>query len=281
MLSAWSQTTITGKVVNALTDEPVAYVIVTDAGRKVGIRTDTSGLFRFPTPVDTLLLSAPGYKTTRVVTSDSLEIRLEENLLLMQNIPFPMNRPPVTVQTGALRKHAKGRISDCNLTSQSEYALYVPNDEKQLAILNKVSFYVLRAGQPRTPFRIRIYQNQNGKPGGDLLDESVIVYPKWWKRWKEVKVGQYNIVVPREGFFVAMEWLNSPEIHYTDRMQMTDGTLRTSECYGPVLGLTDEFKNCRWWSRSNGATWFQMNCGAASVRKIYNPMIRVEWLQYR
>lgn len=282
-LSAWSQTSITGKVVNALTDEPVPHVIVTDASRTLGIRTDTSGIFRFPLPTDTLLFSAPGYKSMRIGTSgvDSLEVRLEENLLLMQPIPFPMNRPPVTVRAGALRKHSQGRISDCDSTSQSEFALFIPNDEKQRAILNKVSFYLLRAGKQRAPFRIRIYQNQNGKPGSDLLDESVVVYPKWWKRWKEVKVGPYNLVVPREGFFVAMEWLSAPENHYTDRIKITDGTLRTSECNGPVLGLTDEFKNCRWWSRSNAGVWFQMNCGTDALKKTFNPMIRVEWLRYR
>jgi len=283
-LTAWSQTsTITGKVVNALTNEPVPYVIVTDAERKLGIRTDTSGIFRFPILKDTLILSAPGFKTTRIGTSDvdTLEIRLEENLLIMQEIAFPMNRPPTTIRAGALRKHSKSQISICDSTLQSEYALYIPNDEKHTAVLSKVLFYVLRAGQQRTPFRIRIYQNQNGKPGNDLLDESVVVHPKWWKRWKEVKVGQHNIVVPREGFFVAMEWLNSPENSYPDHTKMSDGTLRTSECYGQVLGLTDEFKNCRWWSRANGGAWLQMNCGAASPKKNYNPMIRVEWLKYR
>jgi hypothetical protein len=282
-LTAWSQTSITGKVVNALTDEPVPYVIVTDKGRQLGIRTDTSGIFSFPTRVDTLLLSAPGYRTSRISTSDidSLAIRLEENFLVMQPVPFAMNRPPAPVRAGTLRKHSQGQITLCDSTSQIEHALYVPNDEKETAILNKVFYYVLRAGNQRAPFRIRIYQNQSGKPGHDLLDESVIVYPKWWKRWKEIKVGRYNIVVPREGFFVAMEWLNAPENRYTNRMKMTDGTLRTNECYGQVLGLTDEFKNCRWWSRSNGGAWFQMNCGAASEKKNYNPMIRVEWLRYR
>jgi hypothetical protein len=272
-----------GKVVNALTEEAVPYVLVTDARRKLGIRTDTSGVFRFPHPVDTLLFSAPGYKTARVRTSeaDSLEIRLEENFLIMQSIPFPMNRPPILVQAGALRKHSQHRVTLCDSTSQLEYALFIPNDEKQRAILNRVSLYVLRTGRPGSPFRIRVYQNLNGKPGSDLLDESVIVYPKWWKRWKEVKVGQYNIVVPREGLFVAMEWLNSSENRYTDSMKMTDGTRRTRECNGQVLGLTDEFRNCRWWSRDNGDAWFQMNCGAASAKKTYNPMIRVEWLQYR
>lgn len=274
---------IKGRVINALTDEPVPYVIVTDAGRTLGIRTDTSGIFQFPRLADTLLFSAPGYKPMRIGTSgvDSLEVRLEENLLLMQPIPFPMNRPPVPVRAGALRKQSQGRISDCDSTSQSEFALFIPNDEKQRAILNKVSFYLLRAGKQRAPFRIRIYQNQNGKPGSDLLDESVIVYPKWWKRWKEVKVGPYNLVVPREGLFVAMEWLSTPENHYTDRMKMTDGTLRISSCNGPVLGLTDEFKNCRWWSRANGGSWFQMNCGTDALKKTFNPMIRVEWLRYR
>ena len=94
-------------------------------------------------------------------------------------------------------------------------------------------------------------------------------------------MGQYNLVVPREGLFVAMEWLNVPESRYTEHMKMTDGTHRTSACNSQVLGLTDEFRSCRWWSRTNAGAWFQMNCGTDALKKTFNPMFRVEWLQYR
>ncbi|MBU1822877.1 MAG: carboxypeptidase-like regulatory domain-containing protein [Bacteroidetes bacterium] len=274
---------VRGWVVNALTDLPVPNVLVSDTQRHLAVRTDTAGRFLYPALVDTLLFSAPGFLPFRLglTGTDSLVVRLAESPLIIQNITFDARRPPVPVLTGALNKRFQGLYASCDSTSFHELALFIPTKEVHRAILSKIYYYVPWRGKQRASFRVRIYQHSEGRPGRDLLDESVVVNPKWWQRWKEVRVGPYNIPVPNEGFFVSMEWLNGPDSRYVDSMTMNDGSKKTNTCFGPVLGLTDEFEECHTWTRSNGGEWERFPCKASASEKALNAMIRIEWLQYR
>ncbi len=277
--TGWGQS-MHGKVLNILTDKPIAYVIITNIDRRIAVRSDQNGIFYFPETSDTLRFAAPGFQTTQIVRSqlDTMVIRMAENPLVVENISSGGTRRPTLEQAGTRRKRPQGRFMHCDSTSFSEMALFIPNSDQRRAILHKVYYYVPWGGKQRSPFRVRIYENNNGKPGKDLLDESVVIRPKWWKRWKEARVGPYNISLPKDGFFVSMEWLRE-EGNYTDRAKMKDGSIRTKQCFGQILGMADEPKEPRGWTRSNGGTWFRWEW--PQLYKVYNPMIRVEWLRYQ
>lgn len=277
--SGWCQS-IRGKVLNALTDDPIAYVLITDIDCKIAVQSDLDGVFYFPAAVDTLRFAAPGFQTTQVSRAelDSMVIRLAEIPLVVVGVPSGGIGRPILEKAGTRRKRPQGRFLHCDSTSFSEMALFIPNLDQRQAILHKVSYYVPWGGNQRSPFRVRIYENDEGKPGKDLLDESVVIRPKWWKRWKEARIGLYNITLPKEGFFVSMEWLRD-EGAYTDRMKMKDGSTRSKQCFGQILGMADEPKEYRGWTRSNGGAWFRWEW--PQLDKYYNPMIRVEWLRYR
>jgi hypothetical protein len=274
---------VRGRVVNALTDLPVPYVLVSDAARHLAIRTDSAGLFVFPAKVDTLLFSSPGFLPLRLGLTDidTLRVRLVESPLIIQNISLNARRPPVPVLAGALNKRLQGQYVPCDSTSYCELALFIPTEKARRAILSKIYYYVPWRDRQRASFRVRIYQNSAGRPGGDLLDESLVANPKWWQRWKEIRISSYNIPVPREGFYVSLEWLNGPDSRYVDKMTMSDGSQKTDTCFGPVLGLTDEFEECRTWTRRNDGEWERFPCKASASDNVLNAMVRVEWLQYR
>lgn len=277
-LPGWGQR-LSGKIINELTAKPVPYVLVTSPDRKMGIRTDTAGYFRPPVNFDTLLLSAPGYQSATLVLTevDSLVVHLAEKPLEVQGIAMSGSKRPRLEMAGTRRKRPQGIYMNCDSTSFSEMALYIPNPEQKQAILHKVYYYVPRKGKQRAPFRVRIYANTNGAPGRDLLEESVIVRPRWWGRWKEIQVGRYNVPLPGDGLFVSIEWLGR-ESSYVDRIKMTDGSVRTSKCYGQALGMIKAPEEPRGWARSNGGNWFRWTLSPND--QVYNPMIRVEWLRY-
>jgi hypothetical protein len=267
-----------GTVMNPFTNAPVPHVLVTSPDRKIGVRTNGEGVFTFPTAYDTLLFSAPGFQSARIpVDSGSLIVPLAETQLVIQGIPFQYTSRPEVVVEGMQHKNSQGQFAPCDSTAFQEMALLIPNPGNQRAILHKLYYFIERKERQRSPFRVRIYKNQDGKPGADLLDESVVVRPRWWRRWKEVRVGSYNIVVPPEGFFVAMEWLHTPASRYPT--PTTEGHEPAQECYGPVLGLSDELSELRGWTRANGGTWLPWGRNQPDTK--LNPMMRAEWLRYR
>lgn len=266
-------------MVNYITGTPVAYALVTNGTRTAGIYTDTSGLFRWSGTSEGLLISAPGYQPLRLekYSPDSvLKVSLVEKPLVLEEMPAPTARRPQVVQKGAWRKRPSGYFSSCQAEQPREVALYIPNEKSEEGVLRKISFYVSSKGQQRAPVRVRIYKNANGAPGEDLLDESVVVTPgRPWYRWKDVIIGRYNVPVPKEGLFVALEWLHSADSTY----ESANGT--GTRCFGQVLGTTNEFDTCRGWYRTNGGTWSQEPCQAGAAGQTTSPMIRVEWLSYR
>ncbi|GAB3176372.1 hypothetical protein GCM10027291_38020 [Telluribacter humicola] len=270
---------VQGRVVNYITGAPVAYALVTNDTRNTGIYTDTSGLFRWPGSSDGLLISAPGYQTLQIekLNSDTaLTVSLVEKPLALDQIPASASSKPHVVQKGAWRKRPSGYLSSCEASQPREVALYVPNEKSEAGVLRKISFYVSSKGKQRAPIRVRVYKNNNGMPGEDLLDENVVVMPgRPWYRWKDVIIGRYNLPVPKEGFFVALEWLHSENSPY----EGVDST--GTKCFGQILGTTNEFDTCRGWYRTNGGSWSQESCKAGETGKTASPMIRVEWLSYR
>ncbi|GAB2766643.1 hypothetical protein GCM10027275_05730 [Rhabdobacter roseus] len=271
------------RVVDALTLSPIPYALVTDSPRRVGTHTNGQGWFWLASRPDTLHVSAPGYLPKEIIafSTDSLEIQLSEKPLVLQTLSWAQDQKPTLELLGALRKRAVGYFFSCDSSSLDEMALLVPNPRKSQGVIKKASFYVARRGRPRTAFRVRLYQNKDGRPGDDILQESVIVRSRRWGRWKEVPLGRYNVPIPEDGFFISMEWLATAEGTFTERTHLHGGRVEENACRGPVLGTTDEFDECRWWYRTNGRTWHQWNCEVENLKKMQNPMIRLELLRYR
>ncbi|TDB63365.1 hypothetical protein [Arundinibacter roseus] len=270
-------------VLNALTDEPVPYVLISEPSHQNAAHTRALGTAQLPVRPDTIFVSAPGYLPTEIATNgrDSVLVKLEEKPLVVQEIGFTGRKRPQVVRTGTRHKRSQGRLTLCDSPDAFQFALFIPTPEKQRGILHKVFFYLEKEGKPRTPVRIRIYQNNDGKPGADLLDESVVITPKRWKRWKEVSMGKYNIPLPVNGFFVAMDWIYSSESVYQQTMRFKGGKTETSRCVGAVPGLTTEEDQCLTWVRDNGGAWMPWVCRWQGGTNSYNAMIRAEWLLYR
>ena len=117
-----------------------------------------------------------------------------------------------------------------------QLSVYCKNESPlKKSVISKVRFKIRNEGKPNAPFRIHIY-NVNLKdttPSHELLSENLIVSsPK--KGWFIINVEKYNIQVPQEGFFVAMEWIYTDDSYfYMD--ELTRKKYR-SQKYGQVLG---------------------------------------------
>lgn len=138
------------------------------------------------------------------------------------------------------------------------------------AYIKSVGFYITSQGYPNSSFRIRVFSvDSSGFPSSDLLNHNVIVNANTiGGRWFDVSMMEYYIKIPREGFFVAMEWLKDDEIKsYMD--QNTD-SLRHFD--GQVLGGVRDSRQAQTFVKSSrsgawsidegGGSWFFRNLDA-------------------
>ena len=275
--SSFAQT-ITGTVQNDK-NELIEYAHVYIAAKYLGIYTFENGTFELSdTSIqngDTLTVSFLGYKAKNIrlqSTNSQYQLGTIQLKTIVNQLPTLTINPAnklVTVgnperegfkPTGFL--YGKKRIFQC------QKAIFIPNKEKYIGTIETVSFWVSPHGKPKTPFRIRIYvADENGKATGDLLTESVIakgLKRRKKNRWVTVDLSQYQIEIPENGFFIAMEWLYRAEKKYNNKTKISKKNeegeyevIRTEIWFGQHLGgIVDKKRPNNTWIVRDGK-WTQ------------------------
>ncbi|MDP4209665.1 MAG: hypothetical protein Q8928_12705 [Bacteroidota bacterium] len=102
------------------------------------------------------------------------------------------------------------------LTSGQAYneklVLYIPANG-QSGLVKKVrynlrnSLFFSKGDVKHFPVRIRLYKKnpKNNEPGEDILKDIIIAQMPKHKKWLEVDLSAYNIVLPEDGIFVGLE----------------------------------------------------------------------------
>ena len=163
--------------------------------------------------IDKIYFSCIGYETT----SKTIDINKS-----IQQIDIIMNPETYSLQdvevTGVNFKKAKTKNVGFKVNSNpegqyyfgygTEIALFISNTEKAKGIISQARFYIKDEGFPQTKFRVKIYEaDSSSSPGKSILNKSLIVSAKNGNEWVVVDLTEYQISIPSNGFFIAMEWL--------------------------------------------------------------------------
>lgn len=101
--------------------------------------------------------------------------------------------------------------------SNSELAMFISNPKGKPGKLIGFNLFTGKLGYLKTPCRIRIYLNEFDKPGREITEKNIIIYPYAHWQWNHFDLEKTNLVFPKDGCFVSLEWLNmnNPEHNYT------------------------------------------------------------------
>lgn len=277
----FAQTTVKGQVLIDGSEQPVSYALITEPQHRFGTYADAQGRFTatIPAGIDTLLISCVGFEN-RVLPlaglSDTTEVyRLRAKPNVLTEIVV-RGRKPRIVAVGAIRKRAPivwGNCSGRNI----EFALHVRNASGIQGYLHRVSYLIARGGIPTAPFRVRVYAMTDGEPGEDLLPQSVVTAARRGNAWCEVDLSRYQIAFPKEGLFIAMEWLPTDEARYkfATSFKMPDGQKNARECFGQYLAFNRELRTATYWERINGGIW-RRNAPLSRVGMGEHPVIQAK-----
>lgn len=277
-------------VSDSITKYPVSYATIS-FGNGNGTFADDEGKFYFTKKlypdIDSLFISALGFKDLNISTENL------PNQLFLQ--PQADELDEVVIGTKLNRKFKEEKLKPyldddyykCWLpTIESEIAVYFPKTSNQDQKLTSVIFPIAleskdwskrkRANSDKkkfsTLFKVKLYGNNNGKPGKVLTYET-IVFRATEKNGDayELNVEDYNLYIPKDGFFVSLQVMG-----YTDKfgkllpnkkykeIKTKNGVVKIPTNFRPLLPFTDERETKNTYIKRvfiNGNNWVKFDKG--------------------
>ncbi len=270
---------IKGAIYEAGTERPVSYATVSVRNHQIGCISDINGSFELvignTNLKDSLHFSSMGFEPITIPVKEFMQYR--EKLIYLNGMTYEI--PPAHVSSRNFKKVTMGnsrKLSSGSLymdTNGQQAALFIDNDKGINGKILSVNYYLSVKGNTNAPFRVRIYRvdSLTGMPGSDLLGEMVVVKPDIRRGLYSVDVGKFDIMVPENGFYIAMEGVfpNDYEF-YTgssyfvdlsagDKVDIIDDDQSDEITYGQRLGFTKSRKDKNnTWHYSLSHTWFQL-----------------------
>lgn len=262
-----------GQIISLPDSTPVPFASLTTQNHQWGQNVGEDGRFVLDQlkEGDTLLVSSLGYYPIQVPyhqLKDSVRLYLKVRPVQLAEVKIKGGRYQ-DIWLGAKQQSTTSGTGHPSYQNMQEIALWIPNFIQNEGYINKVGYWIMNSGKPKTPFRVRIYKNDHGMPGEDLLTQNLVVQAKRGGSWLDVDVSQYNIPFPEDGFFLAMEWLLVPDKKYYFKVRWSNGKV-TNE-FGQGAGTTREFAAGYGKIRNNGGKWEEFK-----YRNNPRPMFRAQ-----
>lgn len=219
---SYSQT----QIVDLDTKAPVSFATVI-FGNGQGLFADDEGMFVFNEKlypgVDSLTFSALGYSKLKISSKEltetiflKAEIAALDEIVLTANINKPFKKENI-------KPVVDSDYYNCWLpTIESEIAVLFEFNDKKNRKLTMVSFPITpesvdwsKRNKPNaekytfsTLFKVKCYENHNGKPGKELLKKNMVfIATEKDGNAYEFDVSKYNIFIPENGIFISLQVL--------------------------------------------------------------------------
>lgn len=234
VISVSAQISIHGRVVHRKTKESIPYANIGVAGSSIGTLSNTDGSFSVIIPKnlisDTLQVSALGF-SRKIIPIVSLSgrkdvtIYLTEKAVVLSSITVSARKDKYkTFELG--NRTVKGGVLETDTTyAGRSMALLIDNKEMKNgftfpAYIQKARLKILKNNLASFKFRIRLnaLDTITGKPGEDLLQQSIVIESSMRSGWLEFDLSGLNYQVTSP-FFITFEQITD----LADRTLVADG----------------------------------------------------------
>ncbi len=249
---------IQGIVIDKKTRKPIEYANIWLENQNSGTTSDLEGKFKFKEKSigKVLIISAIGYETQH--------FKIEEEIVILELIPKTYEIKELVIspkrnnKVVVIDKYDKSSINyffGCGTYPWivAKYFEFLPSYE-QTPYLKKITI-LTDSRKKASSFNLRLISvNEKGEPSTDILKENLVVKAKRGKRNTTVDLSDYSIKFPKEGFFVAVEWLiienNKNEFEFT-----VDGSNKkvVEIRYEPLFGSSKKERDFDNWTYRNGS----------------------------
>lgn len=208
-LSSVGQTQlISGIVSKKGTSEVLPYVSIAVKNTSRGTISDLKGSFSIGAKAsDSILVSSVGYQKLTIAAGTIPDtLYLEEEISFLTEISISSTKRSKKINIGNLKEKTILATGGAN-----QYAKLFPNQMGSDGILESITLSfqpeAKKYGRYMTAIMVRVYENTNGLPGGDLLFQNVIVPIKENQNQVSVDLSKFNISFPSQGLFIGFDFV--------------------------------------------------------------------------
>ncbi|MEO8772777.1 MAG: hypothetical protein ABI263_03550 [Gelidibacter sp.] len=286
---SFSQTTIQ----DAQTSYPVSYATISFNNGN-GLFANDEGEFVFTKKlypdIDTLYISALGYKDFKIATShlpETILMDTETNALDEVLITAKIDRK---FKQEKIKPYLDDDYYHCWLpTIESEIAVYFSNPDSALKKITKVDFPMTleskdwgkrkRSNADKKPFstlfKVKFYNNDNGYPGKEIIYRTIVFRTTEKDGDKfTLDVSEEDIFIPQSGVFVSLQVLGYTDDKgkllsnkkYKEIKSSDGGLIKIPTNFRPLLPFTDKIPQSRTYVKRvfvNGNEWARFERGTS------------------
>ena len=211
--------TLRGRVVDAQTNLPIAYVALGISGTSIGTVTDENGQFVLENSANPeviamdIVFTSLGYEDVVIASATFTEV---EQIIKMKHKVYGLDEVVVYDFSGELMTLGKGKINtrmsvnfaidgkvNQNLGSEIGRRFKI----KDQAMLKTFKFYVSQNNFNGVKFRVNVYDARKKRSLTPINKKEVIIaLTDKQKGWVAVDLSPYNIIA-KENVVVAIEWI--------------------------------------------------------------------------
>jgi len=272
----FSQIKIEGKVIDAITKQPIPYVNLENFKYKTGVQSNQDGVFVLEllqaNVLDTLKISSIGYQDKYLVNvhpGAEMLLELKPAIISLEEVVIRKGKS-VLKEVGVLGKtgHEVDLFNQMTRKGGYQYAVLMKGIEGRTAMLKQIHFFIGKEAY-EAPFRVRIYENINGVPGKDLLNKGLELSAYKKNDWNAFDVSNHYLEVPGKGVWVAIEWIANEKYAMKSRPLVrfsADGKPYQDKSfiftyYGPEVAYQTDSEYGLTYQKSLGEKWFQKRAG--------------------
>jgi len=210
---------VTGRIIDSINNEAISFANLEIFCKKTGCAADENGKYSLDVSKlniqDTVSVSALGYNTQNIIIS---ELQQKKEIKLSKAI-YKLNEVSVSASVKYVNKGnylKKTNFSSYFYQAGDQIWCFIPASETNKEVLCSVFVYINEIktkhnlGNINRPFRVRLYEVdttfKEKKKGRDLILDNLIANSEK-KGWYEIDVSKYNLVMPKNGVFAAIEMI--------------------------------------------------------------------------
>jgi hypothetical protein len=238
-----------GTVIDSL-GMPIPYVNIWVDGENIGTTSEEDGTFTLNFSEEKVLVfSAVGFETKKVNSLDVKTVILKARVYKLEEVNVIKRKGTAEITIG---KFKKKNIKSFRLSTTEPLIIGTkiePSAEVEKHPFIKAISFATYSDLENAKVNLRFFEvDKEGIPGNDFLQQNILVNIRKGRNSNTVVLDTINLVLPKEGIFVAVEWLiiedNKFEkvLKYGDNLEYSE----THNLYQPGVGLTSGLTQKTW-----------------------------------